>query len=115
MNQISESIKAHEEAKLFRPANYDDFRSYIDYASTEEQLFSRLTYWFVFQGLPADQNEKYDMVRERASELKLWNGLNLIQYIFQMIRAQVQYNQCNWLFIIEPMDLMICQDFIPIA
>ncbi len=77
MNQISESIKAHEDAKLFRPANYDDFRSYIDYASTEEQLFSRLTYWFVFQGLPADQNEKYDMVRERASELKLWNGLNL--------------------------------------
>lgn len=32
-----------------------------------------------------------------------------------MIRAQVQYNQCNLLFIIEPMDLMICQDFIPIA
>jgi len=31
----------------------------------------------VFRGLPADQNEKYDMVRERANELKLWNGLNL--------------------------------------
>lgn len=77
LSSISEAVKNRDESKIFRPADYDDFLSYIDYASTEEQLFSRLTYWFVFQGLPADQNEKYDMVRERANELKLWNGLNL--------------------------------------
>ena len=29
------------------------------------------------QGLPDDRNQKYDMVRERAQELKLWNGLEL--------------------------------------
>ena len=77
LSSISEAVKNRDESKIFRPADYDDFMSYIDYASTEEQLFSRLTYWFVFRGMPADQNEKYDMVRERANELKLWNGLNL--------------------------------------
>lgn len=68
LSSISEAVKNRDESKIFRPADYDDFLNYIDYANTEEQLFSRLTYW-LFQGLPADQNEKYDMVRERVNEL----------------------------------------------
>lgn len=55
----------------------DDFLHYLDTVTTEEALFSRLTYWMVFRGLPTEQNEKYELVRQRALELKLWNGLDL--------------------------------------
>ena len=63
--------------KAFAPAGRDDFLHYLDTVTTEEALFSRLTYWMVFKGPPADQNEKYELVRQRALELKLWNGLDL--------------------------------------
>ena len=77
MSSISEAVKNHDDTKIFRPADYDDFMRWLDYADTEEKLFSRLGYWMVMQGLPDDRNQKYDMVRERAQELKLWNGLEL--------------------------------------
>ena len=77
LSSISEAVKSHDDTKIFRPADYDDFMRWLDYADTEEKLFSRLGYWMVMQGLPDDRNQKYDMVRERAQELKLWNGLEL--------------------------------------
>lgn len=77
MNPIAESIHTYQESKQFRPAGYDNFMRYLNYVDTEEKLFSRMTYWFVFQGLPNDQNEKFGMVKDRARELKLWNGLEL--------------------------------------
>lgn len=77
LSSISEAVKNHDDTKIFRPADYDDFMRWLDYADTEEKLFSRLGYWMVMQGLPDDRNQKYDMVRERAQELKLWNGLEL--------------------------------------
>ena len=70
MSSISEAVKNHDDTKIFRPADYDDFMRWLDYADTEEKLFSRLGYWMVMQGLPDDRNQKYDMVRERAQELK---------------------------------------------
>lgn len=76
LSSISEAVKNHDDTKIFRPADYDDFMRWLDYADTEEKLFSRLGYWMVMQGLPDDRNQKYDMVRERAQELKLWNGPN---------------------------------------
>ena len=77
LNSIAEAVKNHDEAKAFAPAGRDDFLHYLDTVTTEEALFSRLTYWMVFKGLPAEQNEKYELVRQRALELKLWNGLDL--------------------------------------
>lgn len=77
MDSMAEAVKNHEDAKVFLPADHDDFMNYLKWADTEEKLFSRLTYWMTFKGLAADQNDKYDMVRERALELKLWNGLDL--------------------------------------
>lgn len=77
LNSIAEAVKNHDEAKAFAPAGRDDFLHYLDTVTTEEALFSRLTYWMVFRGLPAEQNEKYELVRQRALELKLWNGLDL--------------------------------------
>ena len=77
MDSMAEAVKNHDEAKVFSPADHDDFMTYLKWADTEEKLFSRLTYWMTFKGLAADQNDKYNMVRERALELKLWNGLDL--------------------------------------
>ncbi len=77
MNSVAEAVKNHDEAKVFMSADHDDFLRYLDTVTTEKALFSRLTYWMVFKGLPAEQNEKYELVRQRACELKLWNGLDL--------------------------------------
>lgn len=77
LNSIAEAIKNHDEAKKFDPADRSDFLRYLDTVTTEEALFSRLTYWMCFKGLPAEQNEKYELVRQRALELRLWNGLDL--------------------------------------
>lgn len=77
MNVMTEAMQNLQQAQQFRPACQEDFLQWLDCADTEEKLFSRLTFWFVFQGLPADQNERYHLVQERARELKLWNGLEL--------------------------------------
>ena len=77
MNVMTEAMQNLQQAQQFRPACQEDFLQWLDCADTEEKLFSRLTFWFVFQGLPADQNERYRLVQERARELKLWNGLEL--------------------------------------
>ena len=77
MNPMADAMRDLRQAQQFRPADEADFLQWLDCADTEEKLFSRLTFWFVFQGLPADQNQRYHLVQERARELKLWNGLEL--------------------------------------
>lgn len=77
LNPIAEAVKNYDEAKIFRPANYDDFMNWLSYADTEEKLFSRLGYWMVMQGSTDDENRKLKAVQDRAQELKLWNGLDL--------------------------------------
>ena len=74
---MDEALRAQQEVKRFLPADQDDFLRWLDSADSEEKLFSRLGYWFTFRGLPADQNERYHLVQERARELRLWNGLEL--------------------------------------
>lgn len=77
MNEMKEAVGNWREAKQFSPADENDFLRWLDKADTEEKLFSRLTFWFTFRGLPADQNQRYHLVQERARELRLWNGLEL--------------------------------------
>ena len=36
------------------PGSYDDFVAYLGTVRTEEELFSRLTYWFAGQNRPED-------------------------------------------------------------
>lgn len=59
------------------PGSYADFLHYLDTVTTEEALFSRLTFWFAFRTSPDDAHNRADLVKERAKELKLWNGLEL--------------------------------------
>ena len=77
MNEMKEAVGNWREAKQFSPADENDFLRWLDKADTEEKLFSRLTFWFTFRGQPADQNQRYHLVQERARELRLWNGLEL--------------------------------------
>ena len=55
MNEMKEAVGNWREAKQFSPADENDFLRWLDKADTEEKLFSRLTFWFTFRGLPADQ------------------------------------------------------------
>ena len=80
MNEMKEAVGNWREAKQFSPADENDFLRWLDKADTEEKLFSRLTFWFTFRGLPADQNQRYHLVQERARELRLWNGLEPVSY-----------------------------------
>lgn len=66
MNEMKEAVGNWREAKQFSPADENDFLRWLDKADTEEKLFSRLTFWFTFRGLPADQNQRYHLVQERA-------------------------------------------------
>lgn len=59
------------------PGGYTDFLNYLDTVTTEEALFSRLTYWFANQNTADDARDRFDVVADRAKELKLWNGLDL--------------------------------------
>ena len=59
------------------PGGYADFLNYLDTVKTEDQLFSRLTYWFANQKTADDALNRFDLVEDRAKELKLWNGLDL--------------------------------------
>lgn len=68
MNEMKEAVGNWREAKQFSPADENDFLRWLDKADTEEKLFSRLTFWFTFRGLPADQNQRYHLVQERARE-----------------------------------------------
>ena len=77
MDEMKEAVGNWREAKQFSPADENDFLRWLDKADTEEKLFSRLTFWFTFRGLPADQNQRYHLVQERARELRFWNGLEL--------------------------------------
>ena len=69
MDEMKEAVGNWREAKQFSPADENDFLRWLDKADTEEKLFSRLTFWFTFRGLPADQNQRYHLVQERAREL----------------------------------------------
>ena len=63
--------------KIFTPGDYADFLNYLDSVTTEEALFSRLTYWFAFRTSIEDAQSRPYLVEARAKELKLWNGLEL--------------------------------------
>lgn len=65
------------EEKEISPGSYVDFLHYLDTVTTEEALFSRLTYWFAGQNSPDDVHSRIDLVEQRARELRLWNGLDL--------------------------------------
>ena len=65
------------EEKEISPGSYVDFLHYLDTVTTEEALFSRLTYWFAFQTSPDDVHSRIDLVEQRARELRLWDGLDL--------------------------------------
>ena len=63
--------------KISTPGDYADFLNYLDSVTTEEALFSRLTYWFAFRTSTEDAQSRPYLVEARAKELKLWNGLEL--------------------------------------
>lgn len=63
--------------KIVTPGSYVDFLHYLDTVTTEEELFSRLTYWFANRNTADDVRDRFDVVEDRAKELKLWNGLDL--------------------------------------
>lgn len=58
MSDLSESIKNFDDAQIFKPDGYEQFFKYLHSCTTEEQLFSRLTYWMTFRGPADDQNER---------------------------------------------------------
>lgn len=57
------------------PGSYDDFVAYLGTVRTEEELFSRLTYWFAGQDRPEDVLSRPELVEARAKELGFWQGL----------------------------------------
>ena len=57
------------------PGSYDDFVAYLGTVRTEEELFSRLTYWFAGQDRPEDVLSRSELVEARAKELGFWKGL----------------------------------------
>lgn len=59
------------------PGDYADFLDYLATVQNEEQLFSRLTYWFAFRTSPEDTQRRTDLVDSRARELGLRDGLDL--------------------------------------
>ena len=58
------------------PGSYTDFVRYLDTVHTEEELFSRLTYWFVEQNRSEDVHYRPELVEARAKELGFWQGLD---------------------------------------
>ena len=44
------------------PGSYDDFVAYLGTVRTEEELFSRLTYWFAGQDRPEDVLSRSELV-----------------------------------------------------
>ncbi|WP_158386837.1 AAA family ATPase [Faecalibacterium prausnitzii] len=57
------------------PGSYDDFVAYLGTVRTQEELFSRLTYWFAGQNRPEDVLSRSELVEARAKELGFWQGL----------------------------------------
>ena len=57
------------------PGGYEDFVAYLGTVRTEEELFSRLTYWFAGQDRPEDVLSRSELVEARAKELGFWQGL----------------------------------------
>ena len=57
------------------PGSYDDFVAYLGTVRTEEELFSRLPYWFAGQNRPEDVLSRSELVEARAKELGFWQGL----------------------------------------
>ena len=57
------------------PGSYDDFVAYLGTVRTEEELFSRLTYWFAGQDRSEDVLSRSELVEARAKELGFWQGL----------------------------------------
>jgi len=66
-----------EQTNNRKPGSYADFLAYLDTVHTEEELFSRLTYWFAHQTDIEDIRSRSELVEERARELGFWKGLAL--------------------------------------
>lgn len=77
MTDIAQAVQNHMEALKFCEGDDPMFMGWLNYADSEEKLFSRLGFWMTFRGKPEEQNQRYQMVKDRAAELKLWNGLDL--------------------------------------
>lgn len=77
MTDIAQAVQNHLAALQFCEGDDPMFMSWLNYADSEEKLFSRLGFWMTFRGRPEEQNQRYQMVKDRAAELKLWNGLDL--------------------------------------
>ena len=54
------------EEKEISPGGYADFLHYLDTVTTEEALFSRLTYWFALRTSPDDVHDRLELVKSRA-------------------------------------------------
>ena len=49
------------------PGSYDDFVAYLGTVRTDEELFSRLTYWFAGQNRPEDVLSRSELVEGLTS------------------------------------------------
>ena len=77
MTDIARAVQDHMLVLQYFRGDDPMFMRWLDYADSEEKLFSRLGFWMTFRGKDEEQNHRYQMVQDRAAELKLWNGLDL--------------------------------------
>ena len=77
MTDIARAVQDHMLVLQYFRGDDPMFMRWLDYADSEEKLFSRLGFWLTFRGKDEEQNHRYQMVQDRAAELKLWNGLDL--------------------------------------
>ena len=77
MTNIARAVQNHMLVLQYFQGDDPMFMRWLNYADSEEKLFSRLGFWITFRGTDEEQSQRYQMVQDRAAELKLWNGLEL--------------------------------------
>ena len=77
MTDIARAVQNHMLVLQYFQGDDPMFMRWLNYADSEEKLFSRLGFWITFRGTDEEQSQRYQMVQDRAAELKLWNGLEL--------------------------------------
>ena len=77
MTDIARAVQNHMLVLQYFQGDDPMFMRWLNYADSEEKLFSRLGFWMTFRGKDEEQDQRYQMVQDRAAELKLWNGLEL--------------------------------------
>ena len=75
MTDIARAVQNHMLVLQYFQGDDPMFMRWLNYADSEEKLFSRLGFWMTFRGEDEEQSQRYQMVQDRAAELKLWNGL----------------------------------------